>query len=89
MKFGRLHHALKRIGEPRLHHGDQEHLLEQADIALARLVAHVNPAAELGVIDQLTRMLGQQSHEFWQFRQLLDIGDIPQVTSQDRGQIRP
>src|ERR1700677_68734 len=89
MQLRRLDDALQGIGEPWLHRRDQEHLLKQPDITLPRLVADVDAGAELRIVDQLARVLGQQPYEFRNFRQLLDVSDIPQIARQHRGEIGP
>ncbi|MCY1382352.1 hypothetical protein D9M69_703680 [compost metagenome] len=59
MQLGCLDDALQCIGEPGLKRRDQEHLFEQPDITLPRLVADVDAAGELRVVYQFACMLGQ------------------------------
>ena len=89
MQFRRLGDPLQRVRVPGLQCRNEEDLFEQCDVALPGLVADIDAAAELRVVDQLPGMLRQEADEFRQLRQLLDVSDIPQVAGEDRGQIGP
>src|SRR5690606_33272275 len=68
---------------------NEKHLLQQRYVSLPCLVTDINAGAELRIVDQLPRMFRQQSDEFRQLGKLLDVGDVSEVTSQNRGQIGP
>ena len=59
----------------------------QPDITLPRLVADIDARAELRIVDQLGGMLGQQPHEFRKLGQLLDLGDVPKIAGENRGEV--
>ena len=63
MQFRRLGDSLQRIRVPRLQCRNEEDLFEQRDVALPGLVADIDAAAELRVVDQPPGMLRQESAE--------------------------
>lgn len=63
MQFRRLGDPFQRVRIPRLQCRNEEYPFEQSDVTLSGLVADVDAAAELRVVDQLPRMLCLEADE--------------------------
>src|SRR5579875_2528103 len=87
VQLGRFDDPLDRIGVPGLERRHEEDLLQESDIALARLVGDINATSERGIVDQLSGVLGKEPHELGQVGELLDFGDVAQITCEHRGEI--
>ena len=87
MHFRRFDNPLYHAVVPWLHRCNEKYLLQQRDIALACLIAHIDAPAQLRVVCQLSGMFRKKFDKFRKFRQLLNLSDIPEITGQHRREI--
>ncbi len=83
MELRCLDDPLQRIDEPRLHGRNQEHLFEQPHITLPGLVADVDAAPKLRIVDQLAECSASSRTNFGSSVSFSNLGDVPQVAGQD------